>query len=211
MSEQGSQEWLSERCGMVTASRIKDVMASIKTGEAAARRNYRMELLCERLTGQPTEFFISGPMQRGTEMEPIAVSSYEIDKGVMTEETGFVLHPSIKGLGASPDRLVGEDGLIEVKCPNTATHIDFLVKGKINPDYEWQMVCQMVCTGRAWCDFVSFDDRLPSELSYKCVRYDLDAEKAAAMIQEVIKFIAELDALEDEMKSMMEEKINVAA
>lgn len=208
--EQGSPEWFAARCGKVTASRMADVMATIKTGEAAARRNYKMELLCQRLTGRQEEGFVSAAMMRGTEMEPIARSMYEGINGAFVEEVGFIDHPSIAGLGASPDGMVGENGMLEIKCPNTATHIDFLMTEKINPVYEWQMTCQMVCAGRQWCDFVSFDDRLPEELQYKCVRYELDQPKASMMVQEVIKFLAELDALVEQMQSMMKEIKNAA-
>ena len=201
--DQRTDEWFQARMGKVTASRMADVMAKIKSGEAAARRNYRMELLCQRLTGRIEEGFVSSPMQRGTELEPIARGTYEGETGQMVEEVGFIVHPEIDQMGASPDGLVGDDGMLEIKCPNTATHIDFIMTGKIDPAYQWQMTCQMVCAGRQWCDFVSFDDRLPEELQYRCVRYDLDHKMAESMTEEVKRFLSELDELEQKMRSMM--------
>lgn len=202
--EQGTEEWFQARMGKVTASRVSDVMAQIKSGESASRRNYRMELLCQRLTGKSEDFFVSAPMQRGTDLEPIARGTYEGETGCLVEEIGFIVHPTLIDLGASPDGLVGDDGMLEIKCPNTATHIAFLMDGIIKPQYEWQMTAQMVCAGRKWCDFVSFDDRLPQELAYRCIRYELEELKAGLMITEIISFIAELGRLEIQMKEMME-------
>jgi len=204
--EQRTEAWRQMRLGKVTASRVADVMATIRSGEAAARKNYRMELLCERLSGTQAENFVSAPMQRGIDLEPIARGTYEGETGSMVQEVAFIDHPSIPMFGASPDGLVGDDGMLEIKVPNTATHIEFLMTGRIDPKYEWQMTCQMACADRKWCDFVSFDDRLPTELAYKCVRYQLDPNKAADMCQEVISFLAELDQLVAQMKSMMEKK-----
>lgn len=201
--QQRTDEWMNCRLGKVTASRTGDLMAKTKSGPSASRKNYLMQLLCERLTGKREEGFTSAAMQRGTDLEPIARSAYEIDKGVMVMETGFVPCPLFPDkAGASPDGLVGDDGLIEIKCPNTAQHVEFLRTGKIDSGYEWQMLFQMICTKRAWCDFVSFDDRLSEELQYKCVRFHYDAERAAELIAEVSKFLAELDALEAEMREL---------
>lgn len=204
--EQGSEEWFEARCGKVTASKIADVMAAIKNGEAAARRNYRMELLCQRLTGGFEEGFTSGPMLRGIELEPIARGTYEGENGIMVEQVSFIDHPTIEMFGASPDGRVGDEGMLEIKCPNTATHIEFMLTEKIPPRYEWQMTAQMVCDGRKWCDFVSFDDRLPDALAYRCKRYHLDEPKAAMMVQEIMAFIGELNTLENEMRAIMGEK-----
>jgi hypothetical protein len=142
-------------------------------------------------------------MQRGTDMEPIARSAYEVDKGVMVQECGFVPCPLIEMAGASPDGLVGSDGLVEIKVPNTATHVDFLRTGNIDSGYQLQMMFQMMCTGRKWCDFVSYDDRLPEPLQYKCVRLMFDEEVAASIHKEVTAFLAELDALQAEMLEKM--------
>ncbi len=198
--QQQSEDWFQARLGKVTASRISDVMAKTKTGPSASRKNYMMQLLCERLTGRKEDMYVNAAMQRGTEMEAIARSAYEVDKGVMVEEVGFVQCPIFFMAGASPDGLVGDDGLIEIKCPNTAQHVEFLRTGKIDPGYEIQMLFQMYCTERQWCDFVSFDDRMPEELQYKCVRLDFDVNRADEMLIEVKSFLAELNDLEAEMR-----------
>ena len=200
---QQTDEWFAQRLGKVTASRVSDVMAKTKTGYAASRQNYMMELLCQRLTGKREESFNSAAMQRGTELEPAARSHYEAESGVMVIECGFVDHPQVVGLGASPDGLVGDSGLLEIKCPNTATHVDFLRTGKPDNKYQWQMLCQMACTGRQWCDFVSYDDRLPLPLQYKCIRFERDEERIGQMIEEVQKFLAELSDIENEMIGRM--------
>lgn len=203
MFDQQSPEWFSARLGKVTASRISDVMAKTKTGPSASRKNYLMQLLCERLTGRKEESYVNAAMQRGTELEAIARSAYEVDKGVMVEEVGFVPCPGIEMAGASPDGLVGDDGLIEIKCPNTAQHVEFLRTGKIDPGYELQMLFQMICTGRKWCDFVSFDDRMPEELQYKCVRFERDQNRVMEIITEVDRFLIELENLESEMTQLI--------
>jgi putative phage-type endonuclease len=200
--EQRSDEWFSARIGKVTASRVADVMATTKSGPAAARKNYQMELLCQRLTGKAEQGFTSAAMQRGTDLEPMARSAYEVDTGVMVIETGLVLHKSIDGFGASPDGCVGVDGLVEIKCPNTATHIEFMRTGKPDGRYVWQMMAQMACCERAWCDFVSFDDRLPDSLQYKRVRVYRDEKVIAAMETEIKSFLAELEQLIEELTRM---------
>lgn len=134
-----------ERCGKVTASRMADVMATIKTGEAASRANYRAELVAQRLTGQLKAGFTNAAMQWGTDTEPFARAAYEIKYGTIVEEVGFIPHPTIMMSGASPDGLVGTGGMIEIKCPNTATHIAFLLDGKIPMKYQLQMAWQMAC------------------------------------------------------------------
>lgn len=203
MDNQYTDEWYSARLGKVTASRVADVMAKTKTGYSTSRQNYMMQLLCERLTGKKEESYSSAAMQRGTEMEPIARAVYEAEKGLFVVETGLVDHAEIKNFGASPDGLVGDDGLIEIKCPNTATHVDFLRTGKPDNKYQWQMLAQMACTGRQWCDFVSFDDRLPEPLQFSCVRFYRDDIRINEMLVEIEKFLHELNELESEMLSRM--------
>lgn len=201
--EQRSEEWYRFRLGKVSASRVKDVMAKTKTGPSASRQNYMMQLLCERLTGSQEQGYTNAAMQRGIDLEPIARSAYEVDKGVMTVEVGSVSHPYIEGFIASPDALVGDYGLLEIKCPNTAGHVSVIRTGKHDPQYEWQMLAQMACTGREWVDFVSFDDRLPEELQYACFRYEWDDKKGSEMLSEIKSFISELIALESEMLERM--------
>lgn len=200
---QGSEEWHAARLGRVTASRVSDVMAKTKTGYSASRTNYMMELLCQRLTGKREEGFTSAAMQRGTELESSARSVYEAENGVIVIECGLVQHSTIAMFAASPDGIIGSDGLLEIKCPNTSTHIDFLRTGKPDGKYQLQMLAQMACTGRKWCDFVSFDDRLPAQLQYSKFRFERDDIRINEMLVEIEKFLHELNELESEMLSRM--------
>ena len=190
--EQGSQEWLLARCGKVTASRVADVIAKTKSGYSASRGNYLAELVCERLTGVPTDTFKSAAMEWGTAQEPHARAAYEAVGGVLVEEVGFVPHPSIPDTGASPDGLVKDNGLIEIKCPNTATHIETLLSGKVPDRYNTQMQWQMACTGRVWCDYVSYDPRMPENMRLFLSRVFRDQSAILAMETEVLTFIHEL-------------------
>lgn len=202
--DQRSDDWFAARLGRVTASKVKDVMAKGRSGApSATRQNYMMQLLCERLTGKREEGFTNAAMQRGTDLEPIARSAYEFGSGVMTLETGLVLHPRIDGFGASPDGLVGDRGLLEIKCPNTAQHIAVIQAGAHDANYEWQMLAQMACTDRDWVDFVSFDDRLPDELQYACFRFHRDESRIRDMETEVKLFLEELAELEHDMRRRM--------
>ncbi|MBN49951.1 MAG: exonuclease [Spongiibacteraceae bacterium] len=205
MDEQRSEEWFADRLGTPSGSRTADIMAKTKSGYGAARKNYMMELLCQRLTGTREEGFTSAAMQRGTDLEPLARSAYEMATGLTVDEVGFVRLPDMD-FGASPDGLVGDDGLIEIKCPNTAQHVEFLQTSKPDGRYQWQMLAQMACTGRQWCDFVSFDDRMPEPLQIAYVRFERDEEKIAEMLAEVKEFLAELDALEAEMLKQIEQR-----
>ena len=189
---QGSQEWFEQRLGRVTASRLVDVLAKVKSGEAAARANYRAELVAERLTGKPTESFSSPAMKWGTEAEPLARAAYEAEFGVLVDEVGMIQHPAIEWAGASPDGLVGKDGLLEIKAPNTKTHIDTLLANEAPAQYLPQMMWQMACTGRAWCDFVSFDPRLPADMQMFVKRVHRDNDLIARYEQEVIVFLSEV-------------------
>lgn len=205
--EQRSPEWFAARLGCVTASRVKDVMASGRGGApSATRKNYMMELLCERLTGQQggADLSRNAAVQRGVDLEPFAGMAYESDRGVMIVESGLVMHPAIARFGASPDGLVGEDGLLEIKCPNTATHVATMQSGRHDPQYEWQMLAQMACTGRQWVDFVSYDDRLPEALQYVCHRFERDFKRIREMESAIKDFLEELDELEKEMRHRME-------
>ena len=191
--EQRTEEWLDARLGCVTASRTADILAKTKSGYSASRDNYMAELLCERLTGASQVGFSSAAMQWGTETEPQARMAYEILTGRSVEETGFVLHPQIEHFGASPDGLIGEDGLIEIKCPNTNTHINTLLGEKIPQKYLVQMHVQMICTQRDWCDFVSFDPRLPVNMQMLVKRVELDPNLEDQILGEVCKFLEELE------------------
>lgn len=199
--DQKSDAWWAARLGKVTASRVADVMAKTRSGPAASRKNYMMELLCERLTGQRQEGFTSAAMQRGVDLEPIARSAYEVETGEIVTECGFIQHPEIEMMGASPDGLVGDSGLIEIKCMNTAQHVDVIRTGKPDSRYQWQMLAQMACSGREWCDFVSFDDRLPESLQYRCIRFERDSKRIAEMEDEIRVFLKELGELVNELRA----------
>lgn len=194
MIEQGSDEWFAQRIGLVTASRLNDVMATLKSGgEAATRKNYRAQLIAERLTGTKADSFTNSAMQWGTDNEPIARANYEILRGVDVDQVGFIKHPVIGMSGASPDGLIGDDGLIEIKCPNTATHIEYLLSGAAPSDYHNQMLWQMECTGRGWCDFASFDPRMPDDMQLFVVRFNRDEDRLKELRAGVVKFLAEVD------------------
>lgn len=192
--EQGTPEWFAARLGNVTASRVADVIAKTKSGYSASRENYMAQLICERMTNTVAESYTNAAMQWGTETEPLARAAYESLADVLVDEVGYIAHPTIERAGASPDGLVGVFGLLEIKCPNTATHIDTLISEQVPTKYITQMQWQMSCTGRTWADFVSFDPRLPSGLQMFVKRVEFDAEYVAMLKEEVIKFLTELDA-----------------
>lgn len=211
MLEQRTAEWFAERAGKVTASRIADVMAKTKTGYGAGRANYMAELVAERLSGEAKQGFTNAAMQHGIDTEPQARAMYELEQGVTVIEEGFVKHPSIDNSGASPDGLVGEDGLVEIKCPNTATHIETLRTGKIDRKYVLQMHWQMICCERTWCDFVSFDPRLSPAKQMFVKRVELDAQLAQEITEEVTQFLIELNDLVAELDQLYPEYESEAA
>jgi putative phage-type endonuclease len=188
--EQRSEEWFKTRLGKVTGSQVSAVLAK---RDSATRANYLSELVVERLTGQQQEFYMNDAMQWGTDTEPQARMAYEAFKNVLVDELGFCDHPSIVNFGVSPDGLVGDDGLIEIKCPNSKTHIDTVLSKKAPTKYIPQMMAQMACTGRKWCDFVSFDPRLPEDLQLFVVRVDRDDQYIANLEKEVSAFLAEVE------------------
>lgn len=211
MISQGSDEWLAARLGKVTASRVKDVMAVGRGGApSAARRNYMMELLCERLTGEAAPSFSTPAMRRGVELEPVARGIYEMYSPHNVQEVGLIDHPRVKMFGASPDGVVlfaGGGGGLEIKCPNTAQHVAVIQSGKHDPQYEWQMLAQMSCAELEWVDFVSYDDRLPPPLDYICHRFERDERRITEMEREVVGFLAELDELEQCMRARILDKL----
>lgn len=200
--EQRTDEWFNARLGKVTASRVTDVVARTKTGYAASRENYMAQLIVERMTGQAEKSFTNAAMQWGTDTEPLARAAYEAERQVMVDEEGFVEHPEIANAGASPDGLVGSDGLVEIKCPNTATHIDTLLNQTVAKKYLDQMMWQMICTGREWCDFVSYDPRMPEHLQLFIKRIPFDAAYANTLNSEVSKFLAEVDAAVEKLNNL---------
>ncbi len=190
--EQGTPEWKAIRCGRVTASRVADIVARTKTGYSASRANYMAELVAERLTGTVADGFTNAAMEWGTAQEGDARLAYSFRANADVEQVGFVHHPQIQMAGASPDGLVGDVGLVEIKCPNTSTHIDTLLSGTVPGKYLTQMHWQMACTGRAWCDFVSFDPRMPEEMRLFVQRVNRDEERIAELEGEVMGFLVEL-------------------
>ena len=191
--EQRTEEWFAARCGKVTASRVADIVAKTKTGYSASRENYLAQLVCERMTGKPAESYSNSAMQWGVDQEVYARSAYELAKDVLVQEVGFVVHPNIENAGASPDGLVGEFGLVEIKCPNTATHIQTLLDQKVPDKYNIQMQWQMCTTGRQWCDFASFDPRMEEGLQLFIKRVEYHPLYVAELEKEVINFLMDVE------------------
>ena len=190
--EQRTEEWHQARLGKVTASNLSNVTASTRSGESAYRRNYRLRLITERLTGQPTEFIINQAMQHGIDTEDEARDFY-VFKYNNVEEVGFIDHPTIDMAGASPDGLVGDDGLIEIKCRQPHNHTETLISNQIPSNYKLQMFWQMACTGRRWCDYVSYCPSFPEELKMVVIRLEWNDEQIKLLEEEVIKFLTEVE------------------
>lgn len=207
MSEQRSAEWFAERCGRVTASRVADVVARTKSGWGASRANYAAQLIAERLTGTAAESYQNKEMAWGTEQEPLARDAYAFHADVDVNECGFILHPKIAMSGASPDGLIGDVGLVELKCPSTATHIDTLLGEPIAQKYLYQMQWQMACTGRAWCDYVSFDPRLTEDLRIFVRRVPRDDALIATLEKGVTLFLAEVDTKLAALRNTLPRKV----
>lgn len=198
--EQGTDAWHQLRLGKVTASRMADVLSKGKSGESASRKNYRTELVVQRITGTPSESFTNAAMEWGTKTEPLARVAYEVAKGNFVEQVAFIDHPSIEWFGCSPDGLVGE-GLIEIKCGNTTTHVDWMLDGKAPNKHIPQIMAQMACTGAKFCDFISYDPRVPDDLQLFVVRVDRDQEYIDLMEAEVKKFLSEVDEMFTKLKA----------
>lgn len=201
---QGSDEWKAARCGKVTASRIADVVARTRSGWGASRANYAAELIAERLTGTPAEHFVNAAMQWGTDREPEGRMAYEWHTDTEVQQVAIVPHPRIPMSAASPDGLVGDDGLVEIKCPNTATHIDTLLDGKVPEKYVLQMQWQMACTGRQWCDFVSFDPRMPESMRLFIKRVERDEKLIESLEKDVELFLREVETKVAALRSVYE-------
>jgi predicted phage-related endonuclease len=192
---QRSQEWFAARCGRLTGSRAGDMLATIKTGEAAARRDLRVQLVVERLTGQPQEDgYINAAMQRGIDKEGDAFAAYEALTGNLVRRTGFVAHQNML-VGCSLDGDVDElTGILEVKCPKSATHLSYWKAGAVPPNHMPQIWHNLWLTGAQWCDFVSFDDRFPAHLQVFYVRVPRVEIDILAYSKTAEKFLAEVDA-----------------
>jgi len=200
MMEQRSPEWFAHRVGRVTASRISDLMAQTKSGPGAARKNYMADLIAERLTGEAREGFSNAAMQWGTDTEPQARAAYEFITDQAVTEVGFIDHPRLQMAGCSPDGLIGDGGMVEIKCPNTATHLDTLLSGKVDGKYLKQMQFQMACADREWCDFVSFDPRLPPEMQLFVQRVASHDQTIAEIEGAVSEFLHELNDKVDQLR-----------
>jgi len=193
--EQGTEEWKLARLGKVTASRVSAARAKKGT---AARDDYIADIITERLTGSPIESYSNAYMEWGTANEPLARAAYQIKTGRWVEQIAIVDHPTIPYFAASPDGLV-EDGLIEIKCPKTSTHISYLTAGEVPTTYKNQMMAQMACTGRRWVDFVSFDPRLPERLQLFVVRFEPSEEDIKNLETDVVNFLTEVDNLMEKL------------
>jgi putative phage-type endonuclease len=193
--EQGTAEWKELRLGHVTASNVADVMAKGKSGEAESRKKYKTKIVAERLTRQGQDSYFNAAMEWGVEQEPYARMAYEVTTNVLVDKTGFWHHPDIAFLGVSPDGLVGDDGLVEIKCPQTTTHLDYILDDKVPAKYFKQIQCQLWVTGRQWCDFVSFDPRLPNRNQLFIKRCPRDDAFIAEMEAEVREFLTEVNFL----------------
>lgn len=201
--EQGSAAWAHARAGRVTASRVSDVLsrARDRKSEGATRRKYKAQIVSELLTGRPLEnAFSSRAMEGGIENEPFARSSYEVTHGVFVDQVGFVLHPSIERAGASPDGLVGDDGMVQFKCPEPHTHLGYVLDGVVPSEYEPQMQWEMACTGRAWSDFVSYSPHFPAPHNLFVVRLQRDDSRISTITAEVLVFLQEADAIIERLR-----------
>lgn len=201
MIPHGTEEWSAARLGKVTASRIADIVARTKTGWGASRDNYMADLIAERLTGVAVEGYKSQAMQWGSDTEHQARVFYELIEGATVGGGGYLDHPTIPMAGASPDGFIGDDGLVEIKCPITKTHIETLRGGRVNGVYAKQMQWQMACTGRAWCDFISFDPRMPEDLRMFVQRVPRDGAVIAELEEAVVGFLAELETALADLQS----------
>ncbi len=203
--EQKSAEWFAARLGKATGSRIAEIVAKTKSGDSASRGNYMAQLVIERLTNKQEESYSNDFMDWGNLQEPFARAAYEAATNVLVDEVGMITHPRIEMSGASPDGLVGDDGLVEIKCPKTATHIETLLSKTVPGKYNIQMQWQMACTDRSWCDFVSFDPRMPEGLQMFLKRVPRDDALIKTLEDEVIKFLKEVDSKLEQLTNQLKE------
>lgn len=203
---QGSPEWIAARVGSLGASRLQEAIARTKTGYGASRTNLMAELICERLTGNPAVSFINAAMQHGTETEHEARNAYIFYTGSHVTEIGLVRHPRIEQTHASPDGLMGDGGLLEIKCPSSATHLETLLGQAVPAKYLTQMQWQLACTGRQWCDFVSYDPRMPENMRLFIKRVPRDDRRIAELESEIAAFLLEMAVKLSELNSLYGEK-----
>lgn len=203
---QGSDEWKQARVGSLGASRLQDAIAKTKTGYGASRANLMAELICERLTGKAAEKFVSAAMQYGTETEPEARDTYIFSSGNSVEQVGLIRHPTIEQSHASPDGLVGDDGMLEIKCPQPAAHLDTLLNGKIPERYVTQMMWQLACSGRRWVDYVSYNSSFPDHMRLYVHRIERDDKLIKILEGEVAAFLLEMAVKLSELNSLYGDK-----
>ena len=193
--EQRTAEWYQDRLGHATGSRASDILAGKDT---QSRKGYITQLVTERLTGRAQDSFTTVDMQRGIDVEPLAKAAYQASHE-LTDDVGFVKHPLILWFGASPDALVGKEGLVEIKCPRSTTHLEYIQAGKPPTKYVPQMLAQLSCTGRKWVDFVSFDDRFPEHLQLFVVRFQPAQEEIEKFESKVKEFLSEVQNLMEKL------------
>jgi putative phage-type endonuclease len=192
---QRTEAWHADRIGHATGSRAGDILAGKDT---QARKGYITQLVTERLTGRAQDSFVNVDMQRGIDIEPMAKAAYQAAHE-LTDDVGFVKHPLIQWFGASPDALVGSEGLVEIKCPRSTTHIDYITGGKPPAKYIPQMLAQLSCTRRKWVDFVSFDDRFPEHLQLFVVRFEPSAEEIEKFESKVKQFLTDVNEMMEKL------------
>jgi putative phage-type endonuclease len=188
-------EWLFARIGCLTGSRFADAVRRTKTGWAASRENLLFDLLAERLTGFAKDHFVTEAMQWGLDNEKPACDLYEARSGILLQPAGFFPHPTIQFFGATPDRMIGTDGLLECKCPTTKTHLQYVIGGKVPAEYEPQMLAEMACSGRQWGEFISYDPRIPGDKQLFVVRFEPAPAKIKEAEEMAIEFLNELDRM----------------
>lgn len=200
---QENDDWMLARAGKFTASRASDLMARTRTGPSASRGALLTLLAVERLTGQCVPTYSNGAMQRGIELEGEARDAYAFAKLAAVDEAGFIPCPALPNTGCSPDGLLGDDGLLEIKCPaNMAKHLDALRTGDHAKEYRWQLQHQLMVTGRQWVDAVSYDPRFPERLQLAVVRVERDESAIKDLREAIVAADAEVEAIVSEMNQM---------
>lgn len=202
---QRSDEWFNAKIGNVGASRIADILAKTKSGYSASRNNYMTDLILEKITGKKTDSFTSAAMQYGIDMEADARSAYELETFNIVTECGFILHPEIENAGASPDGLIGDDGVLEIKCFQPSNHLNYLLTGEIETKYIYQMQWQMECTGRSHADFVAYNPNFPDNMKLFIKRVNKDQKLVDTIKAEVIKFLEEMKVKLTELQNKFKE------
>ena len=203
--EQRTEEWFAARLGKVTASKMNDVLAKIKSGEAAMRKNYKMQLATERLTGKQTDFYMNQAMQDGIDREDTARQIYEIVRDIKVEQVGFIDHPVIEMAGASPDGLLPDNGILEIKCTIETTHTTNLLERVLPSRYQAQVQWQMACCNANYANFVSYNPNFEPKLQLIYVEVERDEDYIAMLEEEVNTFITEVDDIVNQLRELTKE------